>query len=173
MTAANRPEGTDAEEPGDTPQSAPDGDESPAVRNKYMAFAGIFKDDPFIDDLEAYLEAERQRQRDEAGRLADLEDARAAAEKENRDMTTINKPGVMSIVTPAGAYVSRAAQDESDPDYNPYVAFAGMFEDSPFADEVEAYWQAERQREREEAARLADLEDADRLGSTDATMGMD
>jgi hypothetical protein len=39
---------------------------------------------------------------------------------------------------------------------NPYLAAAGMFADDSFADEVDAYIEAERAREREEAARAAD-----------------
>jgi len=38
---------------------------------------------------------------------------------------------------------------------NPYLAFAGIFADDSFADEVDAYIAAERQRERDEAAREA------------------
>jgi hypothetical protein len=38
---------------------------------------------------------------------------------------------------------------------NPYRAGAGMFADDSFADEVDAYIAAEREREREEATRAA------------------
>jgi hypothetical protein len=77
----------------------------------------------------------------------------------------INNSDVMPVVTPSGTYASPATQDEDDPEYNPYVALAGIFKDDPFAAEVEAHWRAERQRERDEAARLADLEDAARAGA--------
>jgi hypothetical protein len=39
---------------------------------------------------------------------------------------------------------------------NPYLAAAGMFADDSFADEVDAYIAAQREREREDAAREAD-----------------
>lgn len=126
----------------------------------------MFENDPFADEVDAYIQAERQRERDEANRLADFEDAQAAAEKEGRDMTTTDSYGSMPAVTPAGTYGGWwATQDISDPEYNPYVALAGIFKDDPFAAEVEAHWRAERQRERDEAARLADLEDAARAGA--------
>jgi len=161
MAAADRPEETDAQEP----RSASDRGESPTVQNKYMAFAGMFESDPFIDDLDAYVEAERQRQRDEAARSADLEDVLAAAE-EGFDMTTTDDLANILVVTATGTYGgSWATQDESDPEYNPYIALAGIFKDDPFAAEVEAHWRAARQRERDEAARLADIEDAAGVGT--------
>lgn len=39
---------------------------------------------------------------------------------------------------------------------NPYLAAAGMFADDTFAADVEAFTNAQRDREREEAARAAD-----------------
>lgn len=39
---------------------------------------------------------------------------------------------------------------------NPYLAAAGMFEDDSFAATIDAYIAAQREREREEAAREAD-----------------
>ncbi len=39
---------------------------------------------------------------------------------------------------------------------NPYLAAAGMFADDSFAAEIDAYITAQREREREEAARAAD-----------------
>jgi len=50
---------------------------------------------------------------------------------------------------PAGVTVPR--RDEP----NPYLAFAGIFADDSFADEVDAYIAAERQRKRDEAAQEA------------------
>jgi hypothetical protein len=41
-------------------------------------------------------------------------------------------------------------------DRNPYLAAAGIFADDSFAAEVDAYIAAQREREREEAAREAD-----------------
>ncbi len=166
MAVTNDPEDARAEHLDDPRVRTSNQEESPTVQNKYLAFAGMFENDPFMDELEAYIETERRRQRDEAARLADLEDEHVAAEKEGLDMTTTGSFKNVPVVTPVGTYGgSWATQDESDPEYNPYVALAGIFKDDPFAAEVEAHWRAERQRERDEAARLADLEDAARAGA--------
>jgi len=162
MAAIDEPEDACAEEPNGVRPRRPRQSENDSGYNPYLAFAGIFKDDPFIDDIEAFIEAERQRERDEAARLADLEDAQAAAKKEGHDLAAPNNPGDMRVEAPDGTYASWSRLDESDPDYNPYVAFAGIFEDDPFAAEVEAHWMAERQRQRDEAAAEADREDAAR-----------
>jgi len=140
-----------------------DGENGPDY-NPYLALAGIFEDDPFMDELDAYVQEGRQRQRDEAAAEADREDvARATDDKEGPTMAAINNAKDMRVEAPDGTYASPSRRDENDPEYNPYIAFAGIFKDDPFAAEVEAYWQAERQRERDEAARLADLEDAARI----------
>jgi len=52
---------------------------SAASRNKYMSFAGMFENSPFAGEVDAYVQAERQRQRDEAAAEADREDAAKAA----------------------------------------------------------------------------------------------
>jgi len=50
----------------------------------------MFENSPFAGEVDAYIQAERQRQRDEAAHLADLEDALAAVGGEKGSMTTTN-----------------------------------------------------------------------------------
>lgn len=162
-SAINESSGVRVEEPTGILPRRPKDEENDPDYNLYLALAGIFEDDPFMDEVDAYVEAVRQRQRDEAAAEADREDAaRATGDKEELTVAAINNPKDMRVEAPDGTYFSPSRLDENDPNYNPYVAFAGVFKDDPFAAEVEAYWQAERQRQRDEAARLADLEDAAR-----------
>jgi len=164
MAAMDEPEDARVEEPNGVRPRWLEQDETISEYNPYLALAGIFEDDPFADEVDAYVQAVRQRQRDEAAAEADREDAaRATGDKEGLTMAATNNPKDMRVEAPDGTYASPSRRDENDPEYNPYVAFAGVFKDDPFAAEVEAYWQAERQRERDEAARLADLEDAARI----------
>ncbi len=87
MAAADDRRDTHAEEPNDP---RPDISSQGEMQNKYLAFTGMFKDDPFADEVEAHWMAERQRQRDEAAAEADREDAaRAIAGTEGHDMTAI------------------------------------------------------------------------------------
>lgn len=55
-----------------------------------------------------------------------------------------------------GAVDTPRVDDEAHGVQNPYLVAAGMFADDSFAAEVDAYIAAQRQREREEAAREAD-----------------
>jgi len=161
MAAMNEPEDTRAEAPDGTYFSRSRLDENDPDYNPYVAFAGVFKDSPFADEAEAYWRAERQRERDEASAEADREDAaRAIAGTEGHDMTAINKSSDARVEEPNSVRPRRPRQGENDPNYNPYLAFAGIFENDPFMDELDAYVETERQRQRDEASRLADLEDA-------------
>lgn len=162
MAAMDEPEEACAEEPnGVRPRRSRQGENDPDY-NPYLAFAGIFKDDPFIDDIDAGIEAERQRQRDEAARLADLEDATGTSiGKEDSDVTATSNSSKNSRGGDSNSAHALVANDEtSAASRNKYMAFAGMFENSPFTSEVDAYIQAERQRQRDEAAAEADREDA-------------
>jgi len=88
MAAMDEPEDACMEEPNGVRPRRPRQGENDPNYNPYLAFAGIFKDDPFMDELEIFIEAERQRQRDEA----DREDAaRTIAGTEGHDMTATNK----------------------------------------------------------------------------------
>ncbi len=163
MAAADDRRDTHAEEPNDP---RPDISSQGEMQNKYLAFTGMFKDDPFADEVEAHWMAERQRQRDEAAAEADREDAaRAIAGTEGHDMTAINKSSDARVEEPNGARPRRPRQGENDSNYNPYLAFAGIFKDDPFIDELETFIEAERQRQRDEAATEADREDAARAAA--------
>ncbi|MDQ2828348.1 MAG: hypothetical protein M3Y74_04785 [Chloroflexota bacterium] len=162
MAAMNEPEDTRAEAPDGTYFSRSRLDENDPNYNPYLAFAGIFENDPFMDDIDAGIEAERQRQRDEAARLADLEDATGTSiGKEDNDVTATSNSSKNSRGGDSNSAHALVANDEtSAASRNKYMAFAGMFESSPFTSEVDAYIQAERQRQRDEAAAEADREDA-------------
>jgi hypothetical protein len=64
------------------------------------------------------------------------------------------------LAAPGGSAQGAAdgTRDISDrqSEHNPYLAAAGIFADDSFAAEVDAYIAAQREREREEAAREAD-----------------
>jgi hypothetical protein len=51
--------------------SARDSSGEPAERNPYLAAAGIFADDSFAAEVDAYIAAQREREREEAAREAD------------------------------------------------------------------------------------------------------
>jgi hypothetical protein len=44
---------------------------TPAERNPYLAAAGMFADDSFADEVDAYIAAQRERERQDAAREAD------------------------------------------------------------------------------------------------------
>lgn len=52
---------------GDAPSSA----DQPTKDNPYLAAAGLFSDDAFAAEVEAYITAQREREREEAARAAD------------------------------------------------------------------------------------------------------
>ena len=54
------------------------------------------------------------------------------------------------------AYSETRRPSDQSTNANPYLAAAGMFSDDSFAAEVDAFITAQREREREEAAREAD-----------------
>lgn len=58
-------------------------------------------------------------------------------------------------VSPAGPD-DRGIRDDARAETNLYDRISGLFVDDSFAEDVDAYIQAERQRERDEAARKAD-----------------
>jgi len=164
MAAINNPKDMRAEAPDGTYASPSRRDENDPEYNPYVAFAGMFKDSPFAAEVEAHWRAERQREREEAARLADLEDAQAAAEG-GRDMAVTKDPNDVRADKAGDARHRQLTHDENDSEYNPYLALAGIFEDDPFADEVDAYVEAVRQRQRDEAAAEADREDAAKVAA--------
>lgn len=162
MAVTNDHEDTPAEDPnGVRPRRLRQGENDPNY-NLYLALAGIFEDDPFAAEVEAHWMAERQRERDEAARLADLQDVTGTSiGKEDSDVTATSNSSKSSRGGDSnGAHALVANDETSAASRNKYMAFAGMFENSPFASEVDAYIQAERQRQRDEAAAEADREDA-------------
>ncbi len=165
MAATNDHEDTTAEEPNDIRPRRPRQGESDPGYNPYLAFAGIFKDDPFMDELEIFIEAERQRQRDEAAVEADREDASGMTGEEGYSMTAINNSKDIRAEDVNGSGPGSLDQQEKPVMRNKYMAFAGIFKDDPFIDDIDACIEADRQRERDEATHLADLEDATRVGA--------
>lgn len=153
-----------AEVPDGTYNSPSRLDENDPEYNPYIAFAGVFRDDPFADEVEAYWQAERQRERDEAAAEADREDASGMTGEEGYSMTALNNSKDKRAEDLNGSGPGLLDQQENPVMRNKYMAFAGIFKDDPFIDDIDASIEAERQRERDEAARLADLEDATRAG---------